>query len=138
MPELTPAADRFFAKVQKTDDCWIWTGAACHLGYGRFKVRSYTPVGAHRWSYEHHVGPIPAGYQIDHLCRVPSCVNPAHLEAVTPQINTGRIPRSSHCVNGHEFTPENTLIRGLRQRRCRACDRNRAREARRRRSLLDA
>lgn len=69
--------------------CWLWTGVIQKGGYGRFSLnRKY--VGAHRWSYEHHVGPIPKGLTIDHLCFVPACVNPAHLEPVTQGENNRR------------------------------------------------
>lgn len=134
MRKRTPA-ERFFAKVQKTDTCWLWTGAAQPLGYGRFKQESYKAVGAHRWSYEYHVGPIPEGLTIDHLCRVPACVNPSHLEPVTLAENVRRIPRSTHCPSGHEYTPENTGIsswaaKGWSGRNCRECDRLRALEYR--------
>lgn len=92
---------------------------------------------AHRLAYEWAVGPIPPGAQIDHLCREPRCINPDHLEAVTQRENIvrGESPsavnaRKTHCLHGHEFTPENTYRRpddGNRQ--CRACanERNRQR-----------
>jgi len=81
--------ERFDAKVQRTATCWLWIGATNQKGYGTFwsgDVRT----GAHRWSYEYHVGPIPVGLEIDHLCRVRHCVNPAHLEAVTHAENLRR------------------------------------------------
>ena len=73
------AEDRFWAKVDKTGDCWVWTGALTHSGYGKFKVRSYKVVLAHRWAYEVTHGPIPAGLFVCHRCDVPSCVRPSHL-----------------------------------------------------------
>jgi hypothetical protein len=70
---------RFFAKVQITDHCWLWTGA-CHQigGYGFFSAGD-KQVLAHRFSYEHHRGPIPDGLHVCHSCDVPPCVNPQHL-----------------------------------------------------------
>jgi len=80
--------ERFFAKVDKggPGGCWLWVGS----NNGRYPVFPKGGRYAHRWSYEHHVGPIPEGYEIDHLCRVTLCVNPTHLEAVTPQENKRR------------------------------------------------
>ena len=82
--------DRFVAKVERTEDCWLWTGASTALGYGQFSGGQGRLVYAHRWSYEHHVGPIPEGLVIDHLCQTPSCVNPEHLEPVTQAENVRR------------------------------------------------
>lgn len=67
--------------------CWIWQLGSLN-GYGKV-TRNGKQMGAHRAYYEEYIGPIPAGMQIDHLCRVPSCVNPEHLEAVT-QAENGR------------------------------------------------
>lgn len=123
--ERVPEEQRFFA-LWKLDDhggCWLWAANKNNKGYGRFGR-----VYAHRWSYEHHVGPIPPGTEIDHLCRVPACVNPKHLEAVPhaensrrgispPAINAAK----THCVRGHEFTAENTYVPARGGRQCREC-----------------
>jgi hypothetical protein len=69
--------------------CWIWQLDHSYDGYGR-KWLGSRRVHAHRWTYEQHVGPIPEGLQLDHLCRVRNCVNPDHLEPVTPRENTRR------------------------------------------------
>lgn len=83
------AEERFWTFVQRTETCWLWTGSLDWSGYGHF-WRSGTLMLAHRWAYEHFTGEVPKGYQIDHLCRVRHCVNPSHLEAVTPSINVQR------------------------------------------------
>lgn len=109
--------------------CWIWQGCLDNHGYGQTSRKGYYLI--HRWTYEHYVGPIPDSLQLDHLCRVPACCNPDHLEPVTSRENTlrGTAPsaanaRKTHCHNGHEFTPENTYIETYGARRCLACKRN--------------
>ena len=70
-------------------------------------------VLAHRWSYEHHVGPIPEGLTVDHLCRNTSCVNPEHMEVVTREENAYRGSRNkdkTHCDKGHELTAANVYV----------------------------
>jgi len=81
--------DRFFTKVE-VGDCWLWVGAT-DRGYGKFYPHRKT-VRAHRWLYEQLVGPVPAGMDLDHLCRVRACVNPDHLEVVTRSVNLARSP----------------------------------------------
>lgn len=135
----TPA-QRFFAKVDRTDSCWLWTGALQPEGYGRFAPGDTLRRSlAHRWSYEFHVGPIPEGLTIDHLCRVRACVNPAHLEPVTLEENARRGNRNvdkPRCIRGHEFTPENTYSPPSRPqiRDCKTCRQVRRVEYRARRA----
>lgn len=90
-PPVEEWASRFWDKVDKDghDGCWLWTDATSWNGYGRFYTGSRV-MSAHRLSYELAVGPIPDGLQIDHLCRVRACVNPAHLEPVTLAENIRR------------------------------------------------
>ena len=87
----TPA-QRFFAKVEMSDrGCWLWDAAIDRTtGYGRFHAQVGHMAYAHRFAYELLVGPIPDGYDIDHLCRVRECVNPRHLEPVTRRENLMR------------------------------------------------
>jgi HNH endonuclease len=130
---------RFTAKIRVSAyGCWVWTGSLSPNGYARFSVAN-RPVYAHRWSYEHFVGPIPRKRQIDHLCRIRNCVNPAHLEAVTQRVNLLRgesLPaqyaKADECVNGHSWDLLNTHFRPDGSRYCRACgrDRERARKER--------
>jgi hypothetical protein len=112
--------------------CWEWTACRNSTGYGVIGVDSHRNRKAHRVSYELMVGPIPAGLQLDHLCRVRHCINPAHLEPVTSRENTMRSPISiaainaakTYCSSGrHEYTPENTINRKGGKRSCRECNR---------------
>ena len=123
---------RLRQKIEITDGCWLWRGHVKANGYGA--AGQGRP--AHRRIYELLVGPIPPGFQLDHLCKVLTCVNPAHLEPVTPRENTKRSDsfaginaRKTHCVHGHEFTPENTYVTRRGRRHCRACSRRRDRAA---------
>lgn len=119
------AEELLWRKIDKRvpGECWPWTGSRDPKGYGKAKIKKRS-VSAHRMAYELSVGPIPDGYEIDHLCRNTSCCNPAHLEAVTPAENMRRRSiAQTHCKRGHEFTPENTYLVGKdkRRRQCRAC-----------------
>lgn len=76
----------FWAKVSKTQTCWLWTGGTGHLGYGVF-WNGTRLIGAHRFAYEQAHGAIPEGQCIDHVCHTPACVNPDHLRATTPKQN---------------------------------------------------
>ncbi len=69
--------------------CWLWIGSTNTRGYGRIYVNGKTRP-AHRLCYELLRGSIPPGLHLDHLCRVPCCVNPAHLEPVTCAENIRR------------------------------------------------
>lgn len=131
---VRPVIDRFIDlyRIDKSG-CWIWIGTRSASGYGKFSVGGIKQY-AHRWSYEYHVGDIPEGLHIDHLCRVRECVNPEHLEPVTPKENyrrgqgiTAENGRKKVCNYGHGFTPENTaVING--KRHCKECNRRRQRE----------
>jgi hypothetical protein len=127
------AADRFWGKVDKTADCWLWTAGQSGSGYGRFFYAG-RQVQAHRWALESTHGPLPPGLQVDHLCRVRNCVRPDHLEVVSQRENILRgtsfsavRARATRCVNGHDFDEVNTSVKPDGCRDCRACQRERKR-----------
>lgn len=79
--------ERFWAKVDKSGECWTWQAASNPDGYGRFCV-DYKMEYAHRIAYSMTHGPISAGMDIDHRCFNKACVKPAHLRAITRKQNT--------------------------------------------------
>lgn len=119
---------RFFQKAipEPNSGCWLWLGPINNCGYGR-DGHSY----AHRRSYEIFCGEIGSGLEVDHLCRLRCCVNPDHLEVVTPAENARRAAliraaqsqrTETHCLRGHDLR-----VVGQRQRKdrpgttCKAC-----------------
>lgn len=78
---------RFWKKVDKSGDCWLWIAGKDAYGYGQFSI-GFKKVKPHRLSYEMAKGPIPEGMVIDHRCHNRVCVNPAHLRAITQKQNT--------------------------------------------------
>lgn len=125
-----PIADRIKAKMIRQPGplrtlCWVWLGSR-GAGYAQLSVtrnRVRKMVYVHRWMYEQHVGPIPVGHEIHHLCERKACVNPKHLETTTHTENVRRHTRKrTHCVHGHEYTDANTYITpGRGGRACRVC-----------------
>ena len=74
--------ERFWSKVDKTDNCWLWTGYCLPTGYGKFRSGEKM-VYSHRLSYEWTHGEISEGMYVDHRCHNRSCVRPEHLRLVT-------------------------------------------------------
>lgn len=128
--------------------CWVWKGETTKDGYGVWRRGPGHPREmAYRVSYEHHVGDIPEGHDLDHACHTAAvqastclggmdcphrrCVNPAHLEPVTRSENIDRSNhagrRKTHCPAGHEYTEVNTRLDSAGKRHCRQCHRDRTR-----------
>lgn len=124
------AAERLRRRsVVSESGCWEWQGSTTR-GYGNLTFEGQSRY-AHVLSYETFTGPVPAGMEIDHLCFNTRCVNPAHLEPVTPAENKRRATaRRTHCVNGHAFTPDNLARISTRPntRVCLSCQKARARK----------
>ena len=133
-PARRPLIDRAMAFVmpEPNSGCWLWLGGIQGGGYGivrRGSKRDGSLV-AHRAIYEHFVGPVPDGLELDHKCKVRCCVNPAHLEPVTHLENIKRgfsyNARKTHCPQGHAFALHGgTRTNG--KRYCRKCNRLRMR-----------
>jgi hypothetical protein len=144
----TPQEEFAARIVVLPNGCWKWIGHVTEKGYARSKLGGDRPLRVHKWRWEQDHGPVPQGLELDHLCHTNDlgcpggntcphrrCVNPDHLEPVTPSENArrGRRPGGkqapqTHCKYGHEFTSENTYLHPTdRTRKCRACGRERAR-----------
>lgn len=136
-----PLEQRLATRSLEIDGHLIWQGAPNESGYGTITIledgkRANRYV--HRVAYEHWVGPIPDGWEVDHKCRIRLCIQPSCLEAVTREVNVARAtaarresghsivvhqPRLEVCRQGlHKLTPDNVLLEnGGRTRRCKSC-----------------
>jgi len=119
---------RFLRKVDKKDTgCWEWKGFKNENGYPRMRLR-YKYVYAHRFSCLALKDVDPTGFQVHHICENIVCVNPEHLEALTPREHIAKTPRSigfiaistDYCSNGHKLTEDNLQI-WKNGRHCKQC-----------------
>lgn len=113
--------------------CWLWLGGGTH-GYGSIKVAGRARY-THILTYELEIGPVPDGFELDHICRTTRCRSPYHLEPVTHRVNILRGDRRgmgaaerrrTHCPRGHPYSGDNLVNRKNGARGCRACDRARS------------
>lgn len=118
--------ERYESYVSPTLNCWEWKGGHNSTGYGMFWLNGKTK-SAHRIAYELHIGPVPEGLHLDHLCRNHGCVNPMHLEPVTLGENIRRgishNGSKTHCAQGHPYNEKNTGLRRNGRRWCKECNR---------------
>lgn len=130
-PPIRPLHQRFAGLVEWTSTCWLWRGHTEGGGYGYIRAggKTHGLLRAHRVSYMIHVGPIPDGLVLDHLCRNKRCVNPEHLEPVTIGENVLRgvspsavASRRTACEKGHPYGDATTRRYGN-ERRCLVCAR---------------
>ena len=135
MPKKVNASDRFFEKVEKSGECWLWVGALNSRGYGSFGFEGRR-LGAHRFSYELHKGEIPEGMFVCHSCDVRNCVNPDHLWLGDNADNMKDMyqkerrvhVRSETCKRGHVYKEVGFSVRnakGVERITCLGCKRMR-------------
>lgn len=121
---------RFENKFQKgsKEECWEWQGAKTTEGYGLFWPERRTTWTAHRYMFVLEIEDIPSGYQVHHVCYNKGCVNPFHLQLLSPKENTQdafsteRVPT---CRHGHERIPENLYYRKDGRKDCLLCRKER-------------
>jgi hypothetical protein len=124
-------AERFWAKVQKTDGCWLWTGCRNRLGYGKIKVRSYVTEPAHRVALKLSGVEVPDDMDACHHCDNPRCVRPDHLFVGTRKDNMQDAVRKgrmvsvnalrTECKRGHPLSGDNLILQPDGHRNCREC-----------------
>lgn len=144
MDRLLPTRERLLSRVRVLENgCWEWTRFINPEGYGTTSYLGRRGTPAHRAMYMELIGPIAEGMTLDHLCHSNDptcsagkqclhrrCVNPAHLEQVTTEVNSSRqsSKRKSHCPAGHPYEGDNLVFNSVGGRACRECKRRRGRE----------
>lgn len=126
--------DRIDEKIspEPNSGCWLWMGSVGSHGYGQIgKIPELATTVVHKLLYEKKFGPVPKGLELDHLCRIRSCVNPDHLEPVTRRENLrrgispiARQMQQTECKNGHPLSGDNLVTYRTKYgigRRCKIC-----------------
>jgi len=131
MKWIEDVVNNFWTYVELTDTCWLWTGGKKGEGYGNYPTGADRGLEryAHRFAWQHCMGEIPAGYELDHICGIRNCVNPEHLQLVERGFNglqggknsANKREAKTHCKRGHEFIEGNTYVRPDGSRVCKKC-----------------
>lgn len=133
---------------QSVSGCWEWSGHLDKNGYAGKLWNDYgKKESPYRTLYTLFFGNIPEGLQLDHLCRNKCCINPLHLEAVSPRENVlrsdnlaARNAKKTHCIYGHPLIGGNLYLKktknGRKERQCRICGRNASRKDYQRRKAI--
>ena len=110
----TPIEERFWKYVNKSGDCWIWTGSLEH-GYGQLRLNFKKNMYAHRLSYEMHKGKIPKGLCVRHSCHNKACVNPEHLSVGTWKDNSEDSVSAGRQAKGADLPQAKLTIQEVRK-----------------------
>ncbi len=122
--------ERFYSKIKFSGEtqCWLWKGTKFSSGYGAFKIKGKT-WRAHKFSYILFNGKIPEKLILHHKCKNKLCMNPKHMELVTPKkhtrVSTDHNYNKIHCIRGHLLSGHNLYIQpSSGKRQCRICQHN--------------